>query len=380
MTTSVLAPREMPASTVTRSLTASESLVLDVIRVLASITVAASHIAQHSFSTGWPNLDYLALFAVAIFFVLSGFVIRHVTVLKPVTLRHYFSDRASRIYSVALPALLVTWVADSISRRVNPAFYYKYWGDTASHPLLRIVENIIFTAQLWFRDVSPLSNLPFWSLNYEIFYYIIYGCAFYLVGGKRIVWVLLAMLVAGPRILILSPAWVAGYVAHDLYQRWNAAGKTAKYLDRILVGCLVFAVMAGVVFRFDHHVATHLHVYKDSLKSVMLSMNLGKADKALSYYCVAIFGTVVFLRLMYASRTFELSRKSRGVEAVRFIAEGTFPIYVLHFPLLVLIAATVPYNHAATWPKVVLLLFVSTIGILAGHPLNILKRKFRSWV
>jgi peptidoglycan/LPS O-acetylase OafA/YrhL len=39
---------------------------------------------------------------------------------------------------------------------------------------------------------------------------------------------------------------------------------------------------------------------------------------------------------------------------VQFIPEGTFPIYLLHFPLLVLLASTVPYDRASAPQKCLL--------------------------
>jgi len=105
----------------TAPLTTSESFALDIIRFVAAAVVAFGHLTQHFFSTGWMDLTFAARCAVAVFFLLSGFVIRYVTCRKQATLKHYLGDRASRIYSVALPALLFTLLADSISRHVNPA-------------------------------------------------------------------------------------------------------------------------------------------------------------------------------------------------------------------------------------------------------------------
>ncbi|HEY6412205.1 MAG TPA: hypothetical protein VIX42_00870 [Edaphobacter sp.] len=48
---------------------------LDVIRVAAAAMVAAAHLTQNYFSEGLPDLTFLARVSVAIFFVLSGFVI-----------------------------------------------------------------------------------------------------------------------------------------------------------------------------------------------------------------------------------------------------------------------------------------------------------------
>ena len=54
----------------------------------------------------------LAHTAVIVFFVLSGFVISWAAE-RDGTAREYILNRASRIYSVALPALALTWLTDN---------------------------------------------------------------------------------------------------------------------------------------------------------------------------------------------------------------------------------------------------------------------------
>jgi peptidoglycan/LPS O-acetylase OafA/YrhL len=320
---------------------------LDVIRVAAAAMVAGAHLTQSYFSEGFPDLTFLGRASVAIFFVLSGFVIRYVTCRRRGTLESYTKDRVSRIYSVAIPALLVTLVADTISRDANPAFY-RNWLEDATHPINRIFENMIFTAQLWTRDVSPLSNSPFWSLNYEMVYYVLYGCAFYLTGRRRLFWIAIIVLAVGPKILLLFPVWLMGCIAHDLYQKQGRSGRLSSNLNWTTVGALV-----------------------NRLK-------LGKTGSGLSFYVVGLVGCVIFLRVLLLVRQFEIRSDTKMVRAIRFIAEGTFPIYLLHFPLYVLIAACIPYNHASLLQKGLILLTVLTLGVFAGHPCNVLKTRLRS--
>lgn len=52
--------------------------------------------------------------AVDAFFVLSGFVIAHVSAVKERDARTYFISRAARIYSVAIPAIILTSILDAI--------------------------------------------------------------------------------------------------------------------------------------------------------------------------------------------------------------------------------------------------------------------------
>lgn len=359
----------------TARLTTAESLMLDIIRVVAAAVVAFGHLTQSAFSTGWPGLIYLSRCAVAVFFVLSGFVIRYVTTRRPATITHYFGDRASRIYSVALPALLLTWLTDSIARHVNPAFY-AHWEADYGHPLLRILVSLSFCGQLWTRTVSPLSNSPFWSVEYEVFYYVLYGCFFYLAGRSKWIWIAAVCLLAGPRILFLAPLWIAGCILHDLYQHWNAKGTASQWINALMI----FPVAAFFILRFE--APSHPGLAQISVLGLWPHLDRMANNVWIrpSDYAFGLLWTILFLRLLLFARNFTLPEHSRWMRSVQFIAEGTFPIYLTHFPLFVLIAACVPYNHSSSPAKLTIFLAVLAFGVLAGHPANRFKDRIRAFL
>src|ERR1700731_4878409 len=113
-------------------LTAGPSIILDIVRFLAALTVAIGHVSQGYFTTGWPPiLMSFASGAVAVFFVLSGFMIRYITKVKYGDLRRYTVDRGARIYSVAIPAVALTILFDILSAHLNPLYYAGNFRDTA---------------------------------------------------------------------------------------------------------------------------------------------------------------------------------------------------------------------------------------------------------
>jgi len=355
----------------TAPLTTSESFALDIIRFVAAAVVAFGHLTQHFFSTGWMDLTFAARCAVAVFFLLSGFVIRYVTCRKPATLKHYLGDRASRIYSVALPALLFTLLADSISRHVNPAFY-SAWEGGWTHPLLAIGKNLIFCGQLWTHNTDPLSNSPFWSINYEVAYYLLYGCWFYLAGPKRWFWIAGICLFFGPRVLYLAPLWILGCVAHDLYQQWTSSEAKSYRLAGIALGSVSLLIVSLAALCM----ATGKLLPQQSqyaLLRISFSSNVTPPD-----YLFGAVWSIAFVGLLFAARQVTMNPRSLLVRATRFFSEGTFPIYLLHFPLYVLIAACIPYNHASPAQKIAIYIAALTSGILVGHPGNILKNKLRT--
>ena len=353
-------------------LTTSESLALDVIRVVAAAVVALGHLSIPMLSTGWPDFLFLARWAVTVFFILSGFVIRYITCLKPTTLGHYLGDRASRIYSIAIPALLFTWVADTISRHVNPGFFAT-WEPFYSHPLARILVNLAFCGQLWAYPVHALSNGPFWSVNYEVAYYLLYGCWFYLSGRRRWISIGILCILFGPRVLYLAPLWILGCVLHDLYQRWNHPASPSFRFTCISLGSLglltVFYTIVCILIQHGRKFGPPAFM-RISLSSGVLPFD----------YLFGLAWAGIFLVLLYLARQVTLTTGGPFIRAVQFLAEGTFPIYLLHLPFFILVASSIPYNHGSTPQKLLLLAVGIVVGVLAGHPGNIFKKKIRSLI
>jgi peptidoglycan/LPS O-acetylase OafA/YrhL len=111
------------------------SIILDVVRFLAALTVAVGHLSGSLFATGWsPVLMDFAIGAVSVFFILSGFTMRYVTVVKYGDLRRYTADRFARIYSVVLPALAITIVFQIATAHFNYAYYHANFGNVTPSP------------------------------------------------------------------------------------------------------------------------------------------------------------------------------------------------------------------------------------------------------
>jgi peptidoglycan/LPS O-acetylase OafA/YrhL len=351
------------------TLSTSESLALDVIRVLASMMVAFGHLTQPYFSTGWRDCTIYAQACVGVFFILSGFVIRYVTCRRPSTIGHYLADRGSRIYSVAIPTLLFTVVADQILRSARPDFYWPQWSNHGTSRVFALAMNLVFCGQLWGRRVEALLNLPYWSINYEVIYYIGYGCYFYLRGWSRWISVALVAIIAGPFVVGLFPLWALGCVLHDAYKNWCKRGTELRNAARLLwipaLAAVAVWLIPGHVSAIDKPFSFHNHHH--------LKLPLPNST--------VLFGfiwAVFFINILALARRFHVTSRSRTDRIVRFIAEGTFPIYLLHFPLFLVVAALIPYNHSHVFPKLMMFLASVVLGILAGPFCNLLKLKLRS--
>ena len=120
-------------------LTEPASLLLDVVRFLAAIAVVVDHLSLSEFRTGLPSLEVLGYIAVPVFFVLSGFVNRYVTLTREVTVREYMIDRASRMYSVVIPAMVLTLALSAICLAAVPVRFRLEIAPLFTHPIARLV-------------------------------------------------------------------------------------------------------------------------------------------------------------------------------------------------------------------------------------------------
>ena len=101
----------------TRTLTKFQSLYLDFVRISAALCVFIYHLT--GMPSNWPIIEFirnshLGDYAVAVFFALSGYVIAYVTSEKERDFTQYAINRAARVYSVAIPAIVLTLAANCL--------------------------------------------------------------------------------------------------------------------------------------------------------------------------------------------------------------------------------------------------------------------------
>ena len=144
--------------------------------------------------------------AVIIFFVLSGLVICATATRPGETWITYLTARASRIYSVAIPAVALSFGLQAIAAFLEP-------GHSQPEPSADVflpLSALLFILQSWHPQALPW-NGPYWSLCYEVWYYIIFGILLFVRNpGRRNAVAACAALIAGPAILLLFPIWLMG--------------------------------------------------------------------------------------------------------------------------------------------------------------------------
>ncbi len=357
------------------------SFLLDLIRLGAAFVVAWGHLTLPGFSTGLTNRMESAGAAVIVFFVLSGFVIRYVSRRALATFTAYTIDRASRIYSVLLPAVILTvWVALRFG-------YLQVAGWRQACALaLRITQVLLFTNWSWHQQVTLPPNGALWSISFEFLFYLLYGVCFYLRGRARILGLLLAAAWAGPEVLTFFPVWLGGCLLYDLFVRLRtiAPWHLAKAVALSAVP-LCGLVVAGhhVVAQVQTHIAEHYHLLQSDSGQARGPMRLlwprigHGAPISLNAYPEAALYFVGLLALLLLADRLPIAEHGRLRNLGSKLADATFPLYLLHLPLFCIAVRLLGHPVGSPITAVLLLVSVLAISALCAPPLNRLKNLMR---
>src|SRR3954452_11845437 len=296
------------------------SLYLDALRFGSALTVFVSHYSTGRISGGLFWQFDRGRTAVLVVFVLSGFVIAWVSERRERTLEEYGLSRVARLYSVIIPAFVVTAALDSIGKAIDPRLYGPEWGHSTDHPVIDYALSGVFLGESWTMRVLPGFNVPYWSLNYEAWYYVLFAAAIFLRGRPRIAAVIVAALLAGPRILFLLPVWLMGVAAW----RWRA-----ELPDR-LGRPLVVVCLAGFI-ALEALGGERLFWHPSG----------GWLPPDFSAYDF-VLGALVALFIIGLANVQLPMPKARFERLVRGLAGTSFGLYLLHYPLLNFFGTVVP--------------------------------------
>jgi peptidoglycan/LPS O-acetylase OafA/YrhL len=311
-------------------MTAGLSLYLDLLRVMAALQVVLFHIGKvDAAGLGLTPLTLWGHEAVIIFFVLSGFVVSHAAATNDTTFQRYAASRFSRLYSVIIPCLFLTVVCDSIGMRLLPEIYdtagFSHNGDA---PFARLLLTLLMLNESW-GSIRFFSNVPFWSLCYEFWYYVIFGIYFYFTGVKRALLLVAAALVASPRVLMLLPIWWLGVCAYavPVPVSWRRAVLWTGLLQPLVVG--------GVYAMFD---LNQLAVQPTATLGALLGVSFGWSSLVLSDLVLGLSLAVHLVAIKQFDRQV-LGFLQRLRPLIRWAAAGSFTLYLLHTPLLFALTA-----------------------------------------
>lgn len=301
------------------------SIYLDLLRFISAILVFFSHASYSRFDGAW--LEGIGVYghdAVMVFFVLSGFVIAYVSNTKESTVLSYSTSRLARLYSVVVPALIITLVLDHFGQTIDAS---TYTGEQyqASEPIMRVFASLFFVNELWFTSIRTFSNGPFWSLSYEFWFYAIYAALLYFAAWKK--WLLAGaiMLIAGPKILMLFPVWLLGVATFHVGKKVNLSEMTS----------ICLAILPVVVYFQLGALAVPSILMNQTVEWLgydFVYESLKHSRRFLTDYIVAILLAIHLLGMISLSRSFSFPAALE--KPIRYLAGMTFSLYLFHYPFL----------------------------------------------
>jgi peptidoglycan/LPS O-acetylase OafA/YrhL len=293
------------------------SLYLDAVRFLAAVLVLLTHYVQFGL-VGGSAAGFLPMAgheAVIVFFVLSGFVIAYSTLSRQVSPRDYAAARLSRIYSVALPVVLLAFAcAAVVAQLFGPGLSPDYVLHKA---YIYLPLHLLFMGNMWQLSEVPPWLGPYWSLGYEAWYYVLFGALCFLRGRRRLLGAALVLAVMGYQMWLLFPVWAAGVW---LYRR---LGRRTVSLPAARIGWLASIVLLVVLHVLD--VEGRLRALVVSLWPFAPSTLPGN-DRFLGDYLVCALVVLNFA----CARDAAFTVLERWAAPIRKLSFFTFPLYLCH--------------------------------------------------
>jgi peptidoglycan/LPS O-acetylase OafA/YrhL len=315
------------------------SVLLDGVRGAAAVSVLLEH-WRNIFFVDYPQIDsHRWLFAapyavcavghqaVVIFFVLSGYLISG-SIFRMLGRRRwdwriYGVQRLSRLWIVLVPGLLLTALWDWLGMHLHrPVAIALYAGSSGDHVVGNVGLNSSFT--MWLGNLLfvqtvyvPVfgSDSALWSLANEFWYYALFPLGLLAIWRgvrlpMRLVYAsLLAVLVwaVRPAVLLSFPVWLIGVVLVWLPPRRMSA------VQRGIASALYLAVL-------------------------YTSLKVWLPEPAGDWVFGVVTAGYLWTLLSAGSRA---EQRSAGTRMVRRAARFSYTLYVVHTPLLALLAALI---------------------------------------
>lgn len=146
----------------------------------------------------WLAYDY-GMWAVQLFWIISGFVFAHVYFARPTTARGFFAARLGRLYPLHLATLLFVAGLQVLSLQ-----FAGHWQIYGSNDLKHFLLQLVFASNWTTQSIGLSFNGPIWSVSLEMLVYLVFFLA---LGGLRRapLWGALALTGAAWAIVWLNP-------------------------------------------------------------------------------------------------------------------------------------------------------------------------------
>lgn len=300
--------------------------------------------------------------AVVIFFVLSGYVISYVTESREKTAGAYYSSRISRLYSVAIPALVFTACLDFLGSHLHPDFYASPKILPSAPTVLSYLSSLTFTNEYLVFGTSgftPGTNNPYWSLSFEATYYLVAGL---IIFNRRWIGVLASLIVlalAGRTIFALFPIWIGGFYLYRSRLRFKSQ-RTAWVMA--LVSLVIIAASPAV---------SHVITSDDLGIWLPWGRRPFNRDVLTDYAAASAFS--LHLIAMRSIRSIAFIERKPVEKAIRWAGSLTFPLYLFHFPAASFFASISPWKSTTYLHLIFVVAFVLCTVVVASYACEFLR-------
>jgi peptidoglycan/LPS O-acetylase OafA/YrhL len=302
------------------------SLLISLMRGLAALQVAAAHLRAEIFpglsELANPPLAYQLLAfctafshqAVVVFFLISGWLVGGSLLDRlgqPGALRAYAIDRATRLWTVLLPALFLMLAIGSVTGAVDPARPDLALSAANDYSLGSFAGNLFGLQTIL---VEPFAdNYALWSLSNETWYYLQFPLLLLVFAGRgRSV-----QLGAAGALLLIGAALPFPITLYFLLWLLGAG------FSRIRIACGAGARVLLVVVGVACAVYFRLKGTNDDLTPASFFQHLG--------YSLPLLALLSSLQVPFAPRRAPLRLLARGAHC---LSEFSFTLYVMHIPLI----------------------------------------------
>jgi peptidoglycan/LPS O-acetylase OafA/YrhL len=328
------------------------SIYLDFVRFTAALVVLIGHTSGGSMTGGFLwQLGSYGQTAVMAFFVLSGYVIGFVAINKETTIKDYFIARASRIYSVVIPAIIITFLCNEFGGALIRSEYTGPWNQNEPMEYERYLLTLFMTQDIWGLKLSPTNNGPFWSISFEVFYYAFFAVLFYIRDYIKILILSLLFMASGPTIVILFPLWLIGYYAYRVHHQGEFKPNT--HVANILLFFSAMLLVLSPQYReyFDY-----------SIKGISRDSIFGDYLDAFAIFIHILMIPIVFKK--YGEFLLKMGRY------ITFLAALTFSLHLFHQPLVRFFAGISPFIEKPGSLSNVAFVYLTTFSVvlLVGVP------------
>lgn len=298
------------------------SIYLDLIRFTAALVVVLSHAAGFT-SLKIPIISGLGTEAVVVFFVLSGYVIAYVSSNKENNYIAFFKARAIRIYSVLVPAVLITLIFDHIGLKYNPSYYFSHSNFHYDYSIFTFIKLNFFLGEGFNQHLVFGSSEPIWSIGFECIYYILFGSLLFC--RKKPILILIFFIfifISSPKVIIYFPLCLMGVV---VYKISNVNFKYSHFLFIFTFPLFYLAIKLPLA---------HVPMYKPFV------WNLYQFSSIVYFY---LFSLVVSINIFTARAFFEFTGFKKILTSceyyIRYLSGKTFTLYLMHLPVMMLICS-----------------------------------------